>query len=521
MEGKSHILEFLENSSQNGLGFFVVAVLFYLFVFFLIQYFQHQKRFYLWYSLYALVNGVSLMRHVKGVFFSDFFQSSEGLRFSIDFHYPAQYLGTFLFTYFVVEIMRLRENFPRALKIIDYYYGASAALYLMLSTLFIFDQQNMMIRYYHAFVHIPLGYVVFFWTLYMVSKKRMIIKPYILSGMLVLGISYLLLFLTTIKGVTVDDNYLYIFYIGILVESLLFALAIGLEQKMVYIENVAIQKKLVSQLEENQIIKNGINRALSEKLELTKTNVLELSEEAQRERTEKLTLKFENKFSQLRLDALRSQMNPHFIFNALNSIKSYLIENDQENAIYYLGRFSKLIRSLLENSRKEEISLAEELDTLEVYMEIESDRFKNNIDVTIDVDESLDISEVKVPVMFLQPFVENAIWHGLTTKRGKKELSILVNKSEDYLNSIIIRIKDNGIGRQATLKRNAQNPLKKQSLGLKLIADRLELFSKKSNRKYSFQIKDLVDTNGKPVGTVVSIIIPITSFAVLQNTNKD
>ncbi|MFD2586014.1 histidine kinase [Croceitalea marina] len=514
-------MEFLENGSQNGLGFLVVAVLFYLFVFFLIQYFQHEKRFYLWYSLYAVVNGISLMRHVKGVFFTDFFESSEGLRFSMDFHYPAQYLGTVLFTYFVVEIMRLRESFPKSIRIIDYYYGTSAAVYLILSTLFIFDHQNMVVRYYHAFVHIPLGYGVFFWTLFMVFNKRMIIKPYILSGMLVLGISYLLLFITTIKEVTVDDQYLYIFYIGILVESLLFALAIGLEQKMVYIQNVAIQKKLVSQLEENQIIKNGINRALSEELELTKSSVLELSEEAQRERTEKLTLKFENKFSQLRLDALRSQMNPHFIFNALNSIKSYLILNDQERAVYYLGRFSKLIRSLLENSRKEEISLAEELKTLKMYMEIEGDRFKNDMAITIDVDKSLDVHNIKVPALFLQPFVENAIWHGLTTKRGKKELNITVYKTTASPKCISIQIEDNGIGRQATQKRNAQNPLKKESLGLKLITDRLELFSKKNGKNYSFQIKDLFDDTGKATGTVVEIKVPYESNEILQKMNTD
>lgn len=502
-------MQFLENSSRNGIGFLVVTVLFYLFVFFLIQHFQHKKKFYLWYSLYALVNGISLIRHVRGAFFTDFFQSTAGLRFSTDFHYPAQLLGPLLFTYFVVDIMRLRQGFTKWVKIIDYYYGINAVVYMVLSGVFIADYGNMLIRYYHAFVYIPLGYIVFFMTLCMVTRQKTIIMPYIFSGMLSLGISYLLLFITTIKDTTVHDQYLYIFYIGILVESILFALAIGLEQKVVYDENVVIHKKLVSQLKENEIIKNGINRALSEELELTKSSVLELSEEAQRERAEKLTLKFENKFSQLRLDVLRAQMNPHFIFNALNSIMSYLIDNNQEKAIYYLRKFSKLIRSLLENSRKEEVSLAEELRTLKIYIEIECDRFKNDIDVIIDIDESLNTDKIKVPALFLQPFVENAIWHGLITKKGKKELTIRVGKSKDIQDFINIEVEDNGIGREVATKRNTNNTLGKESLGLRLTTDRLELFSNKKQKNYSFQIKDLLDANtGKPLGTLVKIVVP-------------
>ncbi|MEO0902665.1 MAG: hypothetical protein AAFY00_11895, partial [Bacteroidota bacterium] len=110
MKVAATILQFLENSSENGLGFIVVVVLFYLFVFFLIQYFQHKKLFYLLYSLYTFVGGLGFLRYIKGVFFSGFFESSTGKHFSIWIHYPTQLLGTLLFTYFIVHIMRLKEK---------------------------------------------------------------------------------------------------------------------------------------------------------------------------------------------------------------------------------------------------------------------------------------------------------------------------------------------------------------------------------------------------------------------------
>ncbi|MDC6366408.1 MULTISPECIES: sensor histidine kinase [Flavobacteriaceae] len=508
MESSGTVLQFLENSSENGLGFLVVVVVFYLFAFFLIQYFQHKKLFFLLYSAYTFVVGIGLLRYIKGVFFSDFFASSSGRAFIRFVHYPCQLLGTLLFTYFIINIMRLRKPYPKAIRIINYYYAITSVIYLILWAIQMTSPRSYLIDYFHGFVYIPTGYIVFFWVFYMVYTQKMIIKKYIFSGMFVLSVTYLLLFISTIKNVRVNDDYLYILYIGILIESLLFALAIGLEQKLVYDENTQIQKKYISQLEENQIIKDSINRTLSEELEQTRTNVQELTEEANRERTEKLTMAFENKFSQLRLDALRSQMSPHFIFNAMNSIKSYFIENDRERAIYFLTKFSKLIRNILESSRKEQISLAEELKILEVYVEIESNRFKNNIEFSIAINADINIEKIMVPPLFLQPFVENAIWHGLLAKEGEKHLAIRVGKAKKP-KSIEIQIEDNGIGRKAAKLKNTNNVFKKKSLGLLLTKDRLDLFTKKLGHPHTYIIQDLSDSTDKnPAGTLVIVNVP-------------
>ena len=508
MEEKEGIIGFLENSNENGFGFLVITVLFYLFIFFLIQYFQHKKRFYLLYSLYTLINGIGLLKYIDGVFFSDFFDTVAGKSFVQWSHYPSQLFGTMLFTYFILEIMQLKSSYPKTIKIINYYFLVLGVVYLTLWSLYVIDRGSFLIDYFHAVVFIPLGYLVFFWVFYLVYKQKIAIKRYILSGMLVLAITYFIIFFYSFQNLAANSQTLYIFYIGILIESLLFALAIGLEQKIVYDEKAVVQEKYIKQLEENHTIKESINRTLSEELSQTRFEIEDITAEAQRERTEKLTMKFENKFSQLRLNAIRSQMSPHFIFNALNSIKSYFIENNREKAIFYLTKFSKLIRSILESSRKEQISLQEELEILKMYVEIESDRFKNDIDFSIDVKDEIALEEVQVPALILQPFIENAIWHGLSTKKGNKLLSLHIERGKTA-ETLTIKIKDNGVGRKVTQARNAENSFKKQSLGFTLVRDRLDLFSKKVGRPYQFTIQDLVEkSSNEPLGTLIEITLP-------------
>lgn len=502
------VIDFFKESNQNGFGFFVVSVLFYLFVFFLIQFFQHKKRFYLFYSLYALMNGITLLKYIDGVFFSDFFHTHAGRVFVGWVHYPTQLLASMLFSFFILDIMKLKEGHPKFVKWTYRVYFGVGAIYLLLWAVQLNNPRSYLIDYFHGLFFLPMSLVVFVWGFYLVLRQKRMIKWYILSGMSALFVSYLIITLFSFEKTSANSETLYIFYLGVLVESLLFALAIGLEQKMVYKEKAEVQKKYIDQLEENQVIKESINRTLSDELLQTKAEIEGLSSEAQKERTEKLTMKMENRFAQLRLDALRSQMNPHFIFNALNSIKSYLIENNQEKAIYYLGRFSKLIRGILESSRKDLVTLEEEMDILKMYVEIESDRFKNNIEYMVHIDKKLSAEHILIPSLLLQPFVENSIWHGLTTKKGKKRLEIVVQALEgsDHLE---ITIEDNGIGRQASQLRNHQNPLKSKSLGLSIIQDRLDFFSKKFKGNFNFTVYDLKDEKlDKATGTKVVLNLP-------------
>jgi len=503
-----NVTDFLKESNQNGFGFFVVSVLFYLFVFFLIQFFQHKKRFYLFYSVYALMNGMTLLKYIDGVFFSDFFHTPGGRSFVAWVHYPTQLLASMLFSFFILDIMKLKKGHPKFVKWTYWTYFGIAPIYLLLWAVQLNNPKSYLIDYFHGFFFLPMSLIVFVWGFYLVLNQNRIIKWYILSGMSALFASYLTITLFSFEKTRANSETLYIFYLGVLIESLLFALSIGLEQKMVYKEKAEAQKKYIDQLEENQVIKESINRTLSDELIQTKAEIEGLSFEAQKERTEKLTMKMENKFAQLRLDALRSQMNPHFIFNALNSIKSYLIENNQEKAIYYLGRFSKLIRGILESSRKDLVTLEEEMNIIKMYVEIENDRFKNNIEYMVHIDKKLLVDHILIPSLLLQPFVENSIWHGLATKNGKKRLEIGIKtlKGSDYLE---ITIEDNGIGRQSSQLRNHQNPLKSKSLGLSIIQDRLDFFSKRYKGNFNFTVYDLRDKKSdKAMGTKVVLNLP-------------
>ncbi|WP_226967952.1 tetratricopeptide repeat protein [Zobellia roscoffensis] len=217
-------------------------------------------------------------------------------------------------------------------------------------------------------------------------------------------------------------------------------------------------------------------------------------------------LKNEKKVLTLEQSMLRSQMNPHFLFNSLNSIKLYIINNEQKNAVHYLNKFSKLVRKILEASSMREIPLAEELETVELYMNIENIRFSNEIDFKIRVAENIDTHTVKIPSLILQPFLENAIWHGLSPKTGEKIVDLRITK--DKLDFIHIAISDNGIGRVAAEKIKQNKVLKRKSVGIDITKERLANFSKDLQNSFDVEIVDLYDENHKPLGTRVILHIP-------------
>ncbi|TYA52413.1 tetratricopeptide repeat-containing sensor histidine kinase [Formosa maritima] len=217
-------------------------------------------------------------------------------------------------------------------------------------------------------------------------------------------------------------------------------------------------------------------------------------------------LKNEKKIVTLEQEMLRNQMNPHFIFNSLNSIKLYIINNEKENAVYYLNKFSKLIRKILIASTEKEISLQDELDTMDLYMNIENMRFSNEINFKSTIDNQVNPSVIKVPSLILQPFLENALWHGLSSKSGEKNIHLEV--SQINLDFITITITDNGVGRSVSEKIKNQKKLKRQSVGIDITKARLANFSKGFINDYKIEIEDLFE-NGSPSGTRVIVNIPI------------
>ncbi len=218
-------------------------------------------------------------------------------------------------------------------------------------------------------------------------------------------------------------------------------------------------------------------------------------------------LKNEKKLLTLEQSILRSQMNPHFLFNSLNSIKLYIINNEKKNAVHYLNKFSKLVRKILEASSLKEIPLAEELETVELYMNIENIRFSNEINFKTIIDKNIDTHTIKIPSLILQPFLENALWHGLSSKKGEKNITLHVSKNQDD-GFIHIGISDNGIGRAAAEKIKQGKVLKRNSVGIDITKERLANFSRDYQNFFELEIIDLYDDKGRASGTKVLLHIP-------------
>jgi len=205
---------------------------------------------------------------------------------------------------------------------------------------------------------------------------------------------------------------------------------------------------------------------------------------------------------------MRSQMNPHFIFNALLSIRIYLQNSNVEDAMRYLNQFAKLIRSILTSSLEKEITLQEELDTMQLYVNIENIRFCNEIQYAVHIDERVDLKAIKIPSLILQPFIENALWHGLQPKEGEKLLTLEVALKNDEF--VTITITDNGIGRKKTMEVASEKVnTQKKSIGINLTLRRLQNFSKNLRNTYALRFIDLYDEQEHPAGTQVLIDLPI------------
>jgi hypothetical protein len=210
---------------------------------------------------------------------------------------------------------------------------------------------------------------------------------------------------------------------------------------------------------------------------------------------------------QLALRSLRSQMNPHFIFNALNSVNSFISENDERSANKFLSEFSRLMRSVMENSEHDFISLTKELEIVRIYMQLEHFRFKDKFNYTIEVDSNIDEDAFQLPPMLIQPYIENAIWHGLRYKEEIGNLSLSFKLNADKL---IITLIDDGIGRTKSAEIKTSNQLKNKSTALKNINERITIFNELHHIKIEVSITD-VEIDGS--GTRVELSIP-------QNTKQ-
>ena len=224
----------------------------------------------------------------------------------------------------------------------------------------------------------------------------------------------------------------------------------------------------------------------------------------QRREQKRLVAELETQMLQLKQKTLQLQMNPHVIFNTLNSIQQYILNHDVDNAVTYLSSFSKLMRRILNNSNERYISLSDEVEAVDLYLQLESMRLGNRFKYQINIDEDIDVQNTEIAPLIIQPFVENAIIHGLIPKKNDCFLSVKFSKiSED---KILCVVEDNGVGRKFSEKMKQEKGSSHKSYGMSVTRRRLETLTKISNDDFSIEVVDLYDDNANAIGTRVNII---------------
>jgi len=232
---------------------------------------------------------------------------------------------------------------------------------------------------------------------------------------------------------------------------------------------------------------------------------LEHNLELQKIESEKRKAELQQQTTELEMQVLRAQMNPHFIFNSLNSINRFILQNNRTQASEDLTRFSRLVRLILQNSQASLIPLASELEALQLYLELESVRFNHHFIFTIRIGEDLDVSGLKVPPLIIQPYAENAIWHGLMHKEEKGNLQIELFEKE---NMLCCKITDDGVGRKKATELKTKSASTHKSMGMQITADRITMLQKVNAPTTQIKITDLILPDGTAGGTEVLLKIP-------------
>ena len=224
-------------------------------------------------------------------------------------------------------------------------------------------------------------------------------------------------------------------------------------------------------------------------------------------REAQLREKYTRQLSEVQLLALRSQMNPHFLFNTINSINHFILKSDREAASGYLGKFSRLMRQVLQNSQQDMLTLQQELEAIQLYVELEQLRYDHKFSFVLDIDSDIVTSEVLIPPLVIQPFLENAIWHGLAPRLKGGELYLGIRQESS---SVFIVIRDNGIGRQNAKKHTSSSKI---SLGASLVQNRIEVISQLYRMEAKVETIDLYARDGNAAGTEIRIQLPLIRSA--------
>ena len=474
----------------------MVGCLFFISLFAMYQFYLYRDKAFLWYIGYTIASLCT------GLFWMDI---RHGMNMFPSFFHDVMlsvflFLVPVLYSFFIGSILKLRVHFKKGWMIVQV---LIAIAFLQMLTEFITIRTGWFPfnpNYYGYFLSIMPVAALHIVLLVLTVRSKEKVKWFLFVGLLGL----LILWCFPVAAlVLIPFHYSEVFVIlifppaflvlGLTIEAICFSFALSYRSKLVLVEKNALQQNYNQQLQ----------AALQER-----TTALEAQNKlVEAQKIKQVQTEFEHKIAETEMIALRAQMNPHFIFNCLNSIKLYTLQNNSQTASEYLTKFSQLIRLVLENSQSEKVTLQKELETLTLYIELEAMRFKNKVQYKINVSPAIDQHYIEIPPLLLQPYVENAIWHGLMHKPEGGNILVEVTQPSEYV--LHIEITDDGIGRELSALQKSKSATRQKSYGLKMTSERLDAINHLYQTKTEVKIIDLADAMGKATGTKVIIEIPL------------
>lgn len=475
-------------------------------LFTVVQYLLNRDTSYGWYAVYLTITSIWMWQAIS-MWFTVMPRTPDPTVF-FTFLLILDYGTMVSYPRFLSYLLEVPQQQPRLERWLRYFFGYLAiAILASLAELFIWHS-----LYVYEFTGlINYGGLVML-ILGMLRNKHPLKRYALVASLLVLGGALISGFVYVNHigpEMTVQLRRMPLFYVAVstLLEILCFSLALGQRFYLNKEEKFQAQQQLIQQLEENQRLQQTHTVELERQLVQRETEVLTKAHQLEEQRISQLRWGFERRTAECEMAGLRSQMNPHFIFNCLNSIKLYATENDSEKASEYLTKFSRLIRMVLENSRSERVTLRNELDMLQLYADMEIMRFKQKLSFFIDVEPGIDAQFVEIPPLLLQPYVENAIWHGLMHKPQGGTVHVRVIQPQE--NRLQLTITDDGVGRTRAAELKSKSASHRKSFGLKMTSERIALVNQLYQTNTQVMIEDLVDADGQPAGTEVVIQIPV------------
>ncbi|TYB79785.1 histidine kinase [Bizionia myxarmorum] len=484
------------NDQQNSIGFiyFYIIALATILVFSLVFWFRLNKKLYLYYIGYLffqIIYGFLVLNYTLAPF-PNFFKYTPNLAYNL--FEPVQFIFIGFYILFIMQLLQVKR-YDHLLAKTLHYLGIICLVYAVTNLAFSYfilgGKYYVIIFTIVRFIILPINFILIFWVIYKV--KHPLLNYFIIGqtcffvgALLSTYIAYNNLHFVTGHFFNFKESPNIIFQIGLLAEVFCFSLALVKNVLILQKEKAETNDALIKQLQENQMLQRAMNLELDGKVQKKTDELIQLYSEIEREREQKIKDDFTQKIRETEMIALRSQMNPHFIFNSMSAIKSLIMTQRNDDAISYLDDFSSLLRGILQNSNRQKITVEEELEILDLYLSIEKSRIGPNFNYTIQVESKETLSQYEIPPLLLQPIVENAIWHGLQPSlKAHKKLDIIF----DTTRNLKIIIEDNGIGRKESAKKKKLH----ESMGTTIVQDRLTLYNHLNEHNIRFKITDLAE----------------------------